>query len=114
MKLLYDATLPHSLSVEAPQGVKLDRWKDTDSADVEIVQAAAARRYQGVIFLGRDSLYQLGIRNTAAEHSIALVAVEAQDPIEGKQRLLRNLPELTAALLDGGCVVVTANSVRSL
>ena len=42
------------------------------------------------------------------------MAVEARDPIEGKERILRNLSGLAGALLDHDCVLVMANSVRSL
>lgn len=114
MRLLYDASLPQSLSAEAPEWVSLDRWEEGDRNDVEIIQAAAGRGYRGFVFLGRDSLYQLGVREAAEERGVALVAVDESDPVEAKQRILRNLSNLQSALVGHDCVLVMASSVRSL
>ena len=114
MRLLYDASLPQSLSAEAPEWVSLDRWEEGDKNDVEIIQATASRGYRGFVFLGRDSLFQLGVREAAEERGVALVAVDARDPIEAKQRILNNLSNLQSALAGHDCVLIMASSVRLL
>ncbi|MCY4632681.1 MAG: hypothetical protein OXE75_17615 [bacterium] len=114
MKLLYDAVLPPSLSVEARGTLDLHRWEGTDAADTVLVRSAADSGYRGVIFLDRSSLDQPGLRTTAEEVGVALVAVDASDPIEAKQRILRNAPSLRRKLADHDCLLVLAGEVRPL
>ena len=114
MRLLYDAVLPQSLAVEAPAAMELYRWEGADEVDTALVRAAANRGYRGVIFFDRSSLEQPGLRNVAEEVGVALVAVEASDPIEAKRRVLRNMPSLRRALADHDCLLVLANEVRPM
>jgi hypothetical protein len=114
MKLLYDAVLPPSLSVEAGRTLELHRWDGSEAADAELVRSAAAGGYRGVIFLDRNSLDQPGLRKTAAGLGVALVAVDVSDPIEGKQRILRNASSLRQKLADHDCLLVLAGEVRPL
>ena len=114
MKLLYDAVLPQTLEREVPRWAELVRWRGRDEGDLEILQAAANQGYRGVIFFEQDSLEQSAVREVARDKGVALVAVEARDPIEGKQRILRNLRGLESALVSHDCVVVLANSVRPI
>lgn len=114
MKLLYDATLPQSLERETPEWAELDRWKGRDEDDLEVIQAAANRGYRGVIFFDRDSLEQSAVREMAREKGVALVAVEAQDPLLGMRRILNNLRRLQSALSNHDCILIMANSVRPI
>ena len=114
MKLLYDATLPQGLEREAPPWAELSRWRGRDEGDLEFVQAAANQGYRGVIFFERDSLEQPAVRELALEKGVALVAVEARDPILGMRRILKNLPGLQSALSNHDCILVMANSVRPI
>ncbi|MCY3805929.1 MAG: hypothetical protein OXG55_09380 [bacterium] len=114
MKLLYDAVLPPSLSVEARGTLDLRRWDGADAADTELVRSAAGSGYRAVIFLDRSSLDQPGLRTTAEEVGVALVAVDADDPIEAKQRILRNAPSLRRKLADYDCLLILAGEVRPL
>ena len=54
-----------------------------------IIQATSDRGYEEVIFLGQDSLGQSGVREAARYVGVAMVAIEARDPIEAQQRILR-------------------------
>lgn len=112
MRFLYDAVLPHNLAEEAPAGVTLDRWDGGDVQDSALIRTAADRGYRGVLFYDRDSLEQTDLRRLASEREIALVAVEASDPIEAKIRLLRNLPGVRRKLADHDCLLVLAQEVR--
>ena len=114
VKLLYDAVLPPSLSVEARGTLELHRWDGADAADTELIRSAANGGYRGVIFLDRSSLDQPGLRETAEEAGVALVAIAARDPIEAKQHILRNAPSLRRELADHDRLLVLASKVRPL
>lgn len=114
VKLLYDATLPQSLEREAPPWAELIRWKGRDEGDLEVVQAAANQGCRGVIFFERDSLEQSAVQDLARDKGVALVAVEAQDPIKGMRRILRNLRGLQSVLSNHDCILVMAKSVRPI
>ncbi len=112
MRLLYDAVLPSSLALEAPVEWQLVRWDGSDVSDVELVGELHERGCRGVIFWGRESLQQADLTKTAREQGVALVAVEADDPIVAKQRILKNLPALRRGLGEHDCLLVLANEVR--
>ena len=114
MRLLYDAVLPQSLAWEARPAMELHRWDGADEVDTELVRAAANRGYRGVIFFEQSSLDQPGLRQAAAEVGVALVAVKAEDPIEAKHRILRNIRSLSQALNAHDCILVLANKVRGM
>ena len=114
MRFLYDSVLPQSLAEEAPVGVTLDRWDGGDEQDTALIRAAAHRGYRGVLFYERDSLEQPELRRIASEKGVALVAVEATDPIEAKVRVLQNLPPLRRMLADHNCLLVLAREVRGV
>ncbi|MCY3947962.1 MAG: hypothetical protein OXF61_02035 [Acidimicrobiaceae bacterium] len=118
MRLLYDSRLPQSLEFEAraaPAGTAVDfvRWSGGGVSDAELIRAAAEDGFAGLVLLDRDSLSQVALRTTAREVGIALIAIAAEDPLEAKQRLLRNLAPLRRALLEHDCLVVLANAVRA-
>lgn len=114
MRFLYDAVLPQSLALEAPAETEFQRWDGSDVSDAELVRASGERGCRGVILWGRDSLQQADLRDTAQEAGVALVAVEAGNPIEAKQRILRNLSELRRKLAEHDCLLVLANEVRPI
>ncbi|MYG94589.1 MAG: hypothetical protein F4138_06320 [Acidimicrobiia bacterium] len=111
MRFLCDAVFPQTLSSEAPAGVELVRWDGSDVSDVEFVRASGERGYRGVILWGRGSLRQADLRAIARESGVALVAVEADDPIDAKQRILKNLSGLRRQLDEHDCLIVLANKV---
>lgn len=112
MRLLYDAVLPQNLSSEAPAGVEFDRWEGDDVSDADLVRISGERGYRSLILWGRESLQQADLWSTARESGVALVAVEADDPIDAKQRILKNLPAIRRELQDHDCILVLANEVR--
>ena len=114
MRLLYDAVLPQSLSLEAPAEVEFQRWDGSDVSDADLVRASEERGCRGVILWGRDSLQQADLRDTAQQAGVALVAVEADNPIEAKQRVLKNLSSLRRKLAEHDCLLVLANEVRPI
>jgi len=113
MRLLYDAVLPGSLAEEAPAGITLDRWDSDDQTDTALIRAASHRGYQGVLFYGRDSLEQQELREIAREVGVVLVAVEAEDPIEARGRVLHNHSRLRRMLTDHQCLLILAREVRN-
>ena len=114
MQLLYDSVLPQSLAIEARGTIGFHRWDGAEAVDTDLVRAAASRGYRGVVFLDRSSLDQPGLRTVAEQVGVALVAVDAGDPIEAKQRVLRNAPALRRALAEHDCILVLASEVRPL
>ena len=112
MRFLYDAILPQSLADEAPAGVTLDRWDGGSEQDSALIMTAAGRGYRGVVFFDRDSLEQPDLNRIASESGVALVAVEARDPIEAKVRILRHLSRIRRMLADHDCLLVLAREVR--
>ena len=113
MRLLYDAVLPESLAEEAPAGVTLDRWKGADEPDAALIRTAASRGYRGVLFYGRDSLEQRELREIARKAGVALVAVDADDPIDARGRVLHNFSRIRRMLADHDCLLVLAREVRA-
>lgn len=118
MKLLYDARLPQGLEFEAraaSDGVAIDfvRWSGAGVSDADLIRTAADGGFAGVVLLDRDSLSQADLRTTAREVGIALIAIASEDPLEAKQRLLRNLTSLRRTLLKHDCILVLANAVRA-
>jgi len=114
MRFLYDAVLPHNLALEAPAEVAFDRWDGPDVSDADLVRASGERGCRGVILWGRNSLQQVDLRDTAQQAGVALVAVEADNPIEAKRRILKNLSALRRKLQDHDCLLVLANEVRPM
>lgn len=114
MRLLYDATLPQSLAHEASAEVEFQRWQGEAASDAEFVRVAGEKECRGVILMGRHSLQQPDLRETATEAGVALVAVEADNPIKAKERILKNLSALRRELENHDCLLVLANEVRPI
>lgn len=114
MRLLYDSVLPQSLTDEVPPEVVLIRWSLGASDDAELVREALRQNCRAVVLFERDSLQQPGLRRAAADAGIALVAVEANDPVEAKQRLIRNMRSLREKLSDHDSLLVLASEVRPM
>ena len=112
MRLLYDAVLPESLAEEAPAGVTLDRWDGGAEPDSALIRTAASRGYRGVLFYGRDSLEQQELREIARTVGVVLVAVDADDPIDARGRVLHNFSRIRRMLADHDCLLVLAREVR--
>ena len=88
MRLLYDAVLPQSLAEEAPQDVEFVRWPGGASGDSELVHEAIRQLCRAVVLFERDSLQQPELRRAAGAAGVSLIAVEAEDPVEAKHRLV--------------------------
>lgn len=113
MRLLFDAAFPRSLGNETPVGVTLDRWVGEDVPDTELIRAAAHGGYRGVLLIERDSLQQPRLLEFASDLGVALIAVEAKDPIEAKVRVLRNLNRLRRMLVKHDFLLILAREVRA-
>ena len=113
MRLLYDAVLPQNLADEGPAWVTLDRWDGGDEQDSALILTAADQGYRGVVFYDRDSLEQPDLRELASKKGVALVSVEAPDPIEAKIRVLHHLSRIRRMLVGNDCLLVLANEVRA-
>ena len=112
VRILFDAVLPESLAEESPAGVQLIRWEDGYVDDATLVRTAALRGYRALLLYERDSLEQPDVQSIAAEVGVALVAVDASDPIEAKVRILRNFRRLRKMLTEHNCLLVLASTVR--
>ena len=112
MRFLVDAVLPATLLADAPAGIEYIRWEGADDEDEQLVRAAAKRGYRGVIFFDRNSLAQPGLVCLAEELGVALVAVDADDPIEAKERILLHTAQLRRKLADSNFVLILASEVR--
>ncbi len=115
MRFLIDAVLPASLATEAPPGIDFERWEKTrDQKDNDLVYYAAKKGIRGVIFFGRNSLKQPGLRQLAEEKGIALVAIDASDPIQARERLLRHIIKLPSKLSENQFFLILASEVRGV
>ena len=114
MKFLVDAALPATLAAEAPVGIVFERWEEPAVQDSDLIHYAAHHGLSGVIFCDRNSLKQPGLRQLAEELGIALVAIDASDPIQARDRLLRHIERIRSALTETKCVLVLSSEVRSL
>ena len=112
VRFLIDSSLPMSLESEAPAGVELKRWTGQYLPDDQFAKVAAERRYEGIVVLGRNSLHQRNLRDQCADLGLSLIAVEAGDPIEAKDRVLRNMAKIRSALGESQAVIVYARTVR--
>lgn len=112
MKFLVDAVFPATLTTDAPAGIDFVRWTDSAEQDSELVRYAATKSFRGVIFFDRNSLAQPGLRQLAEELGVALIAVDAPDPIYARERLLHNAERLRSILTDTQFVLILASEVR--
>lgn len=112
LRLLYDAVLPQSLSLEAPADVEFVRWDGADVSDTELARAAAEKGYRAVVLLGRDALEQTELRNVAREVGVALVAAATDSPFEAKRNVLKNLDAVRKELANHQWLLVFAAEVR--
>jgi hypothetical protein len=114
VRLLVDAMLPETVVTEAPPGVEVLRWSGGDVSDEDLLRAGAHEDVRAVVFLDRRSLYQPGLRELAAQLQVALVAIEADDPVEAKDRLFQNLDHVRKALNTCEVVLVLAHDARPI
>lgn len=114
MRLLIDAVLPESTASEAPAGVTIVRFSESGVSDEELLRIAARDGYRAAVLFDRSSLSQPGLRQLARELGVGLVAVQADDPVEAKERLLLNLDHLRQALASASVVLVLASEARPL
>lgn len=113
MRFLVDAVLPATLGTEAPAGVEFYRWNGTDDGDEQVVRFGAAKGCRGVIFFDRNSLSQPGLIGLSELLGIALIAVDATDPIEAKERILQHTTQLRRILNETQLVLILGSGVRS-
>ena len=114
MKLLVDAMLPASAESEAPPGVEVVRWTEGEAGDGELLRVAAQIGARCVVYFDRRSAYQPGLRELALTLGVGIVVVDADDPVEAKDRLFQNLDHVQKALITGEVVLVLANQARLL
>jgi hypothetical protein len=109
---MVDSVFPATLVSDAPAGASLLRFTGSDVTDVELVRMAARENCRAVVFFDRKSLSQPGVREVAQEVGVGLVAVQAGDPVEAKERLLANFEHLRKALSESSVVIVLAVEAR--
>ncbi len=115
MKLLIDTVLPATLTADAPAGIDFERWKKSDGQnDSDLLYYAAKEGFRGVVFLDRISLEQPGMRQLAKELGIALIAIDASDPIQARERLIRHSARLRRKLGESQFVLILGSEVRSM
>lgn len=115
MKLLIDAVLPATLTTEAPAGIYFERWKKSEQQnDSDLVRYAAKKRMRGVVFFESKSLEQPGLRQLAKKLGVVLVAIDAKDPIQAKERLLRQITRVRSMLNEASFIRVIASDVRAV
>ena len=114
MRLLADAILPETVESEAPPGSEVVRWTGGEDSDEDLIRAAAHEGFRGVVFFDRRSVYQPGLRDLARSLGVGLIAVDADDPIDAKDRLFHNLAHIRSALQSSTVVLVLADEVRPL
>jgi hypothetical protein len=112
VRLLYDAVLPQSLSLEAPAGAEFVRWDGVDVSDTELAKVAAEKGYRAVVLLGRDALEQTELRDVARAVGVALVAAVTDNPFEAKRNILKNLDAIRKELANHEWLLVFASEVR--
>lgn len=112
MKLLVDALLPETIEAEAPPGVEVVRWAGGDVSDEDLLRAGAQAGARAIVLFDRRSLYQPGLRELAAELGVGLLAVEADDPVEAKERLFKNLDGVRRVLHTSEAVLILAHEAR--
>ncbi len=112
MRLLYDAVLPKSLSLEAPAQCELLRWDGNDVDDRELVKIASERGCRALILLGRDSLEQPDLRKVAEQAGVALITVATEHPLKAKQRVLKHFGTIREKITDHNCLIILSAEVR--
>ena len=90
------------------------RWTGTDDGDEVLLEVAAREGFRAVVLYERNSLSQPGLLNLAARLGVGVVAIEADDPIEAKERLLLNFDKLRHALNVSNAVIVFASEARPI
>lgn len=113
MQLLADSLLPETVETEAPPGVTVTRWSGGETSDEDLLRAGASAGVRGVVLFDRRSLYQPGLRELASQLGVALLVVEADDPVDAKERLFKNLDGIRRALLVSEVVLVLAHEARA-
>lgn len=98
MKFLVDGVFPEIQNAEATAGIDFISWDGSDQPDTHIVRHASDNGFQGIVFCDQRPLAQPHLCELAEELCITLVAVVASDPVEAKQRLLRNAERLRKLL----------------
>jgi hypothetical protein len=114
MRLLVDAMLPETIVSDAPAGVTFLRFTGSDVSDEDFLRTAALQNCRAAVVFDRNSLSQPGLRELATELGIGLVAVQAEDPVEAKERLLANFEHLLQALTGSSVVLVLATEARPM
>lgn len=112
VKLLVDSMLPETVESEAPPGVEVIRWSQGEASDEDLMRAGARAGARAVVFLDRRSLYQPGLRELSNQLGVAIVAIEAHDPIEAKERLFLNLDRVRKVLTVSQAVLVLAHEAK--
>jgi len=112
VRFLVDAVFPAAVEHEAPTGVEFVRWSDGDISDNELLRVAVEQSARGVVLFDRNSLSQEGLIELADELGVALIAVEANDPIKAKDRLIKNFNEVRRELAVGQFVLVLGGGAR--
>jgi hypothetical protein len=112
MRFLVDAVFPASLAADAPAGVEFIRWSRGDDGDEVLVEVAAREGFRAVVFFERNSLSQPGLLDLAVRLGVGVIAVEASDPVQAKERLLTNFDKLRHSLSASHAVLVLAAEAR--
>ena len=116
MRLLLDQSFPESALAIAQFGrVVTERWTGDAIGDTELLQIAADRGFDAVVFLGRTILAEPSTLAVAVVRGIRVVVTSSEEPLKATRDIENHLSTVVRLLSDGAWVIeVLAGQVRSI
>ena len=106
IRLLCDAGVPKIDLYEVPAGVTVVPWRGNDTTDdLELIEIAARSDYDGVVFMSGIVLHREEVRELTKTHDIAVIAVNSDDPLEAKLRIIDCAAKIPGMLVEGARLV---------
>jgi hypothetical protein len=113
VRLLLDASFPEPSTTYAPAGVRLERWQGGVS-DVDLLRSASTDGYDGVIFLGKQTLARSELLTEVIHSSCGMIVTYTQDPTRAMTNFLSHLRTIQMELRPGHVLLVLADGVRDI
>ena len=106
IQLLCDAGIPKIELYEMPADVAAAPWRGNDSTDdLALIEVAARSGYDGVVFMSGMVLRRQEVSGLAETLDIAVIAVDTDDPLEAKLRIIDCADRIPTLLADGARLV---------